>query len=115
VGAANSARRDPTSKPIRQDGTVAQAGDIVLGRQVEELRGACVLAKARVEPSSRLTAGRLTSSRRLRLPILRAKHGKRRPGMERLSGKTALVIGSTDGVGRLVALDKSSPGSTRPV
>jgi hypothetical protein len=48
------------------------------------------------------------SSRRLRLPILRAKHDKRRPGMERLSGKTALVTGSTDGVGRLVALDKPS-------
>jgi hypothetical protein len=28
--------------------------------------------------------------------------------MERLSGKTALVTGLTDGVGRLVALDKPS-------
>jgi NAD(P)-dependent dehydrogenase (short-subunit alcohol dehydrogenase family) len=27
--------------------------------------------------------------------------------MERLSGKTALVTGSTDGVGRLVALDQT--------
>src|SRR6201993_1327744 len=35
----------------------------------------------------------------------------RRPGMEQLSGKTALVTGSTDGVGRLVARKLGQAGA----
>src|SRR5947207_11420758 len=35
----------------------------------------------------------------------------RRPGMENLTGKTALVTGSTDGVGRLVARKLGQAGA----
>ena len=35
----------------------------------------------------------------------------RRPGIEKLSGKTALVTGSTDGVGRLVARKLGQAGA----
>jgi hypothetical protein len=35
----------------------------------------------------------------------------RRPAMEKLSGKTALVTGSTDGVGRLVARKLGQAGA----
>jgi hypothetical protein len=60
------------------------------------------VSQSRFGPSASLV------SRRAVCVILRAKHGKHRPGIQRLSGETALVTGSTDGVGRLVALDKRS-------
>ena len=48
---------------------------------------------------------------RLSHPILRMKHQKRGLDMEKLSGKTALVTGSTDGVGRLVARKLGQAGA----
>ena len=60
------------------------------------------VSQSRFGPSASLV------SRRAVCVILRAKHGKHRPGIQRLSGETALVTGSTDGVGRLLALDKRS-------
>jgi hypothetical protein len=79
----SSLRFGPTT--LRQWGHAAQ-GDLHPTPRRHMLRGE--------DQASRDNLGS-RSSRRLRLPILRAKHDKRRPGMERLRGKTALVTRST--------------------
>jgi hypothetical protein len=87
--------RVPTSRHGRVVGlplTANEAGDAKIGGEREQPDLVCV-------PAHQIL---IRSSRRLRRPILRAKRDKRRAGMEKLSGKTVLVTGSTDGVGRLV-------------
>jgi hypothetical protein len=57
-------------------------------------------------PSSVPRQSRIALVAPFALPVLQAKHDEWGPGMERLSGKTVLVTGSTDGVDRLVALEQ---------
>src|SRR5205085_12098690 len=52
----------------------------------------------------------MTSSSRHR-EVISLVETVRRPGMEKLSGMTALVTGSTDGVGRLVARELGQAGA----